>query len=328
MSLKKTLNRIRSNLLRPLLRLKGRIILVLKNAPPDIIIMVDGGFCSVLNKYVLGLCFEQTTNLQVKYDLSWFNGNGLDCDGKHSRPFQLLDIFPDLDYSIATPEEVRFYKRHFYVRNTKPYTFLPSFLTRPRPMYVDGYFEHWKYFDLVKRNIRNNLSFNHIQLDSQSLAIKSAIQSEKNSVAVHVRRGDFINLGLCILTPEYYLAAIDECIKRFGNEPPHFFFFSNDMVWVRKNILKRLPENIFYTPVDINNNEAGYKDLFLIAECKHQISSNSSFGYWGGLLNTYKKKLVIVPNQWLPESSHNNIKLADSQEAHRVPGWLTFPVNG
>ena len=74
---------------------------------PLAIVMVDGGFCSQMNKYVLGKWLELKLNIKVKYDLTWFETDGLDCDNKHNREFKLLDIFPKLDFEIAGKEEIK-----------------------------------------------------------------------------------------------------------------------------------------------------------------------------------------------------------------------------
>jgi hypothetical protein len=64
----------------------------------DIVIMVDGGFCSVLTKYAMGRCFEKISGRNVKYDLSWYDQQGMDCDGKFSRNFEILNVFPNINF--------------------------------------------------------------------------------------------------------------------------------------------------------------------------------------------------------------------------------------
>ena len=99
-----------------------------------------------------------------------------------------------------------------------------------------------------------------------------------------------MNLGLCILDADYYRRAIQEVVQRVGGDDVHIFFFSNDMDWVRENVLVGV--GCEHTLVDFNNNNLGYLDLFLISCCNHQISSNSSFGFWGGFLNQYENKEI------------------------------------
>ena len=65
------------------------------------------------------------------------------------------------------------------------------------------------------------------------------IMNSSNSIAIHVRRGDYllpphnkVFAGIC--TKEYYQKAINIMKQKLDN--PKFFFFSNDMEWVKANI--------------------------------------------------------------------------------------------
>ncbi|QHI68087.1 alpha-1,2-fucosyltransferase [Tichowtungia aerotolerans] len=295
-----------------------------KETTPTAIIMVDGGFCSVLLKYLIGRYIECTYGIQVLYDLTWFQKNGLDCDGKFTRKFQLTQVLPDLKFPIATEQKIHFFKRFFYKRNAAPFVFNEN-LGEPHA-YWDGYFANWKYFEAIKDTALKELDVEKIQLNTVNRRALDQIKSKKISVAVHVRRGDFINSGLCILTADYYLAAIQHIRERFAPCDIHLFVFSNGMEWTKEHILERMPQAVSYTTVEINDNDHGYFDLRLIAECDHQISSNSSFGYWGGLLNKNPDKIVIVPDKWMPDTytSGNKKALINSEHAHRVPGWTVF----
>jgi hypothetical protein len=144
-------------------------------------------------------------------------------------------------------------------------------------------------------------------------------------VAVHVRRGDFEKLGNCICSPEYYLSSIEYITKKIGFEKPHIYFFSNGMDWVKEHITNKLPSNIEYSFIENNDNDSGFIDLYLISQCTHQISSNSSFGIWGGLLNQNKNKIVVIPDRWYAKTNRYNL---GSEEAHHFPDWVIIPIEG
>ena len=48
--------------------------------------------------------------------------------------------------------------------------------------------------------------------------------------------------------------------------------------------------------VDINGSDKGYMDLFLIARCKHQITSKGTLGKYGALLGDNSEKMVVLCN--------------------------------
>lgn len=45
--------------------------------------------------------------------------------------------------------------------------------------------------------------------------------------------------------------------------------------------------------------------MFLMSKCKGNILANSSFSYWGAMLNENDNKIVIYPQKW------NNISTPD-----------------
>ena len=103
------------------------------------IIMVDGGFCSQLVKYALGEFLKQQLNVKVKYDVSWFKNNGMDCDGKFKRELVINKVFKDIDFEIATDEEIASVKAANCFVNDNPYKFCTALLSQKFPLYIDGY---------------------------------------------------------------------------------------------------------------------------------------------------------------------------------------------
>lgn len=289
----------------------------------SMIIMVDGGFCSQLVKYALGEFLKHSRNVKVKYDVSWFDNNGMDCDGKNKRELQINKVFPNLDFEIATCDEIAIAKRNNHFINSNPYKFCSSLLAQKTPAYIDGYYENIVYMDTVRNVLLKNLDFSKCKLDENNENILSKIKNADYSCAVHVRRGDFVNLGLAFLTPWYYSGAIKTVQKKFPKTK--FFFFSNDIDYVRQEIIP-LCGDIEYTIVDVNNNDTGWLDLYLISQCNAQISSNSSFGFWGAFLNQNDNKMYVLPSQWLPNSK-DKIGLYASV-AHYLPNAVLLDENG
>lgn len=88
-----------------------KIILAKKDSA--IIIMVDGGFGSQLNKYFLGEFLRKHTQQNIFYDISWFDNNSISIDGRDSRNFDLLNIFPNINFPIASYKKIKLYKKTF-----------------------------------------------------------------------------------------------------------------------------------------------------------------------------------------------------------------------
>lgn len=301
--------------------LVGRARLKLRGEQPKIIIMVDGGLCSAITKYVIGECFKKHLGLEVKYDLSWFETQGMDCDGKHARRFTLTTLFPEIDMPEATADEVRFYKHHFQYTNPQPYTYNARLFERPKPLYLDGYAENWRYFQDVEDKVLSALTLKHLPLDPANKEVLNEIEAAETSIAVHVRRGDYVKLGMASLNTDYYLAAIEKIASATRAQNLKVFFFSDDIEWVRSTIVPDLPKDIEARCVDVNDVQSGHLDLYLISRCDHQISSNSSFGYWGGLLNQHSDKVVVVPARWLPGEKRSR-EQAGCDDAHSYPGFI------
>lgn len=116
---------------------------------------------------------------------------------------------------------------------------------------------------------------------------------ETNSIAVHVRRTDFLDpkinknsIGIC--SDVYYQNAIKH-IKEVVNNP-FFIFFSDDIEYVKENMNT---ENSY-----VVSGNKGYEDLYLMSLCKHFILANSTFSFWAAFLNDVKDKIVCVPEYW------------------------------
>jgi len=75
--------------------------------------------------------------------------------------------------------------------------------------------------------------------------------------------------------------------------PEAIFLVSSDRIdWVKSNFPIQGREVIF-----IEGNDH-LEDFFLLTKCKHNIISNSTFGFWAAYLNRNPEKIVIAPSLW------------------------------
>jgi hypothetical protein len=166
------------------------------------------------------------------------------------------------------------------------------------PVYLMGYWNSERYFGHIADLIRRELTPAE-PLDAANHALLQEVGAVP-SVSIHIRRGDYANdpdtlryHGLC--PPEYYRRAVEHVAAREGLA--RFFVFSDDPDWVRAHLRFGHPT----TYVDLNPPERGYRDLQLIAGCRHHIIANSTFSWWGAWLNPSPGKIVVAPERWFDQ---------------------------
>ena len=118
-----------------------------------------------------------------------------------------------------------------------------------------------------------------------------------NSVAVHIRRGDYVTLGLVVCSIKYYEKCMDMMSELVDN--PTFFIFSDGIDWCKENLSKK------YKLVFVENNNSAPEDMRLIYSCKHIIMSSSTFSWWGAYLNSNPNKIIIAPKH--RNVNHNRV---------------------
>ena len=268
-----------------------------------IISRLIGGLGNQMFQYAAGRSLAVANNCELKLDISGFENYTLHNGYE-------LDVF-NIKAGIANSKEVsrlvstqsrlmRFiYKKLRLKRNThlleNGFAFNSNFFDVKPPIYIDGYWQSYKYFESIEPQLRQEFSLKS-PLSELNLKISKKISSV-NAVSVHVRRGDYVSNkqtnsvhGVCSL--DYYRAAIQSIIGRVEN--PVFFIFSDDIAWVKDN-LTFSSHSVF---VDHNTGKQSYNDMYLMSLCQHHIIANSSFSWWGAWLGSNVKKIVIAPKQW------------------------------
>lgn len=108
---------------------------------------------------------------------------------------------------------------------------------RAKNIYLDGYYQSEQYFEKYKADLIRQFTPNYPS-ETEYEAALAEIQSCE-VVAVHVRRGDLLNAqndpnpNHYLLGEQYYHNALKYVTEHLEN--PVFFWFSDDIEWVKKN---------------------------------------------------------------------------------------------
>ena len=269
---------------------------ILKGIGNFVILRVDGGLGSVILTYAIGLNIKEKTGKKVKFDATWFEGDSRDCDKKWTYRLLIKKLFPNIEFELANKKEIKFYKKYYLYKNKKIWQYNELLFKNKKPRYYDGYYSHYKYWVDCEKLLQKNLDFTGWELNDANKDMKKKIEDSNYSVGIHIRRGDFVNLGWCCLEKDYYIKGI-KYIQEKVKQPIKLFFFSNDMEYVKNEILPEF-EGIIYTLVNINDVESGHFDMYLLSLCKSQIIANSTFSICSALLNKNDDKIVIAPDTW------------------------------
>lgn len=167
--------------------------------------------------------------------------------------------------------------------------------------YLHGYFQSEKYFTQIADTIRQDLTFKTPPSDENRRWLE--MLDQPNSVSLHVRRGDYIAAGnaYAVCDHDYYKRAIDLIANKLQSDPS-VFIFSDDPAWAKENIQLGYKTQVS----DHNDGSKHYEDLRLISHCKHNITANSTFSWWGSWLNGNPDKIIVAPKAWFGKQAMSN----------------------
>lgn len=181
---------------------------------------------------------------------------------------------------------------------------------------LDGYWQGEAYFDAdIARRTYEQLALRVEPL--LDAALLARVRASRNAVAVHLRRRDYAHMGLC--RDSYYLAAIEHL--RLNHADAELFVFSDEPNYTRHLLASR---GLDFTPV-ASGTDLG--DLFLMAQCRHFVISNSSYSWWGAWFGEQcggRGGLVIAPREWVTIDATPSpcptrwLQLAEAVEPFRV----------
>lgn len=207
--------------------------------------------------------------------------------------------------------------KNYLLHNFPPYTYLREYRNRQRgkqilqtaqydhlfrtseenlfvPMSLDFRFKN-SGIERIAEEIKQAFVFPEITDDKNREGMRMIQQCE--SVAIHARRGDTLYGNYGYYATGYFRRAVSY-IRRHTARPVFFIFCDPGSVeWARANGrtlgLDFQRDEIHF--VDWNKGADSFRDMQLMAACKHQVITNSTFGWWASYFNDNPDKITCSP---------------------------------
>ena len=183
-----------------------------------------------------------------------------------------------------------------------------------------GYFQSAGYFENIAGNLPAYINLKQ-RYRAQFNAKYGDVFAGNKIIAIHVRRGDYLNLNdwwlqnlgsnNLTLPVNYYLDSLAQ-IK--NSHTYKIIFVSDDIEFVKTNFGQVKNADFISDEMIV--------DFQVLMNADICITSNSSFSWWAAYLNQKKNKLIICPQYWL------GFKIAKEYPEHIIPAnWIQVNPN-
>jgi hypothetical protein len=178
---------------------------------------------------------------------------------------------------------------------------------RYKPNYkLIGYFQSWKHYDFVSKNMEVDL-LKPFEAFTEKFLSKEGVD-RSSDIAIHVRRGDYVLLQdtFGLLNKDYYRDAL----SALGYDA------ETDKIWVFTDATEEQVSqilNLSEMKVQILGPSEEYSDvehLALMAKFRRIVIANSSYSWWAAVLS-HEKPRVAAPQNWYKAMKRPNDLIPD-----------------
>ncbi len=242
--------------------------------------------------YVIGNLLGQTGNIFFQIATA----SALAWDNNADPYFPGLAIVPSLyqhyfsHCKITPPREEISYN---WIEPASKYVPIPY----QQNMSLSGYFQSWKYFDHHKERLV--ALFAPPKKDLKQIEQKYGhLLSQPNTVGIQIR----YYMEEAPSYAQYGRDYLEKTMKLFPETS--LFIVSSNNINFAKNEVPVEGRNVIFLEGD-----PAYIDFYLLTRCKHNIITNSTFGWWAAYLNQNPDKIIVCPDSWFgQEDSSSNFK--------------------
>lgn len=273
-------------------------------------------------QYALGRVLAEKHQVPLVLDGSWFDAEGW------AQVSHFLNLPLKARVTRRLPHGARALRklvgRHYWEylkvpvlrENPHDHSFDPAFLEAPADCVLMGYFQTALYFGTIQARLRDEINGLLGRAAGPAGPIAEPL-SEPGSVAVHVRRTDYMRLPIFqVCGPDYYQRSMDRMRRRLSR--PRFFVFSDDPEWCQSEFAGQT-DTVVLAPRHGGN---PLPDLHLMSLASNHIICNSTYSWWGAWLGMKPEQRVIMPDRWYASEIICPIK------EKRMPNWEVLGSGG
>ena len=296
-----------------------------------VIIKLWGGLGNQLFQYSYGYKIAQKTGDKLYLDISWYKHHNdrqpeilnfnisYDEVGEYWKQNKRIAFlnkkWPNRIIRIINASSFKFGGVN-YLKETKAKYVKKYDLFKKNNCYLDGYWQCPRYFESHYLSLKEKFVPKNT---SQELPRIIKIVNSVESVAIHLRRGDYLKkkslfTRLKTISEDYYLKALEYFSSHKRSGKYVFFVFSNDIKEAKK-MFEPFSDKWDFRFLSNEFNLSAIDEWLIMKNCKHQIIGNSTFSWWCAYLNEHKDKIVISPNAYM-----GNLDILPSE-------WISIDAN-
>lgn len=276
------------------------------------IVELTCGLGNQMFQYAFAKALQKHLQVPVLLDKTWYDTQD------NSTQFS-LDIFNvDLEYATNTQIEKAkarvsklpgllrkmFGLKKHNIAYSQSFDFHDEYLLPNDFTYFSGFFQNAKYLKGLEQELKSIFYYDSNNFSNFGKQRLELILQAKNSIFIHIRRGDYCKIGW-ELGMDYYKRAIQYIMDRV-EEPKFFIFGATDMSFTeqfQKNLGLNENNSVNLSEKTITQDNQ-HEDMFLMCYCKHAILANSSYSFWSAYLNNDANNIVIAPTPWLLDNDN------------------------
>jgi hypothetical protein len=299
-------------------------------SPRSITMSLMGGLGNQLFQFATGLEVAHRSGAPLQLDLSWFEQSlRRVSDGLLLRPYELDGIADDIP-KVPPPQSRRgellrhgrdvLVRRGFRLVNRLPVPywaesgadFNPEILKAGPGTHLWGYFSSWRYFTTVARHVRARV------LESPTISSwareTEAQAAAEGVIALHVRRGDYLNLASTYghVATDYYRRAL--ALLRSMNHHGPVWLYSDEPAGAREFLAGVTVDRL----VDPPPSASSLDSMVAMSGAGALVLANSTYSWWAAFLGEAPQRHVIAPRpMWATSASPEPRDML-------LPGWITL----